>query len=76
MSKGRPYEHIKSQKKIKELEGYQCMVCGIVSKKSAGHHLIPYSEEGSADLINFITLCVDCHKKYHQGKLKVDIHRF
>lgn len=76
MSKNRPYEHIKEQKQVKQLEEYQCLVCGIVTQKFVGHHLIPYSEGGSADIQNMATLCQDCHIKYHSGELKINIRRF
>ncbi len=74
--KKRPKEHIKAQKEVKELEGYQCLVCGIVTKSAHGHHLIPYSEGGSADMQNMTALCPSCHRKYHNGELKIDIYRF
>ncbi|WP_227671430.1 HNH endonuclease [Psychrobacter sp. 72-O-c] len=77
MSKSRPYSHIKQQREIKRLQNHLCTVCWNTEKKEArGHHLIPYSEDGSANIINFVTLCDDCHKKYHNGKLKIDIYRF
>lgn len=76
----RPKEHIKVQKEVKEVEGYQCANCGAVTEKgsggAAGHHLIQYSEGGAADLHNMITLCNDCHKKWHNRTLKIDIRRF
>lgn len=71
----RPSEHKKAQKQIKELQSYQCSVCGKIDK-AEGHHLIPYSEGGSSDLPNMITMCQDCHRKYHRGELKIDISRF
>ena len=45
--------------------------------KANGHHLIPYSEGGfQAAMQNMMTLCASCHTKYHNGELKIDIHRF
>jgi 5-methylcytosine-specific restriction endonuclease McrA len=76
MGKQRPYEHKKVQKEVKEVEGYQCMVCGKITQKAHGHHLIPYSEGGEADLQNMITFCPECHRKYHSGELNIDIDRF
>jgi 5-methylcytosine-specific restriction endonuclease McrA len=76
MGQKRPKEHIKAQKEVKEFEAYQCLVCGTVTKQAHGHHLIPYSEAGSADMQNMATLCPSCHRKYHNGELQIDIHRF
>lgn len=76
MSK-RPHSHSSQQKKIKEIQADLCIVCWTDEKKEArGHHLIPYSEDGSDNIINFVTLCDECHKKYHAGKLNIDIYRF
>ncbi|EHT4943646.1 HNH endonuclease [Shewanella sp. SR43-4] len=73
----RPYSHTKQQKKIKEIQEHICIVCWDHDRKKArGHHLIPFSEEGSDNIINFVTLCDDCHKKYHAGKLNLDFYRF
>ncbi|MDD1428613.1 HNH endonuclease [Dolichospermum sp. ST_sed9] len=52
------------------------MVCGKITQKAHGHHLIPYSEGGEADLQNMITFCPECHRKYHSGELNIDIDRF
>lgn len=76
MSNIRPSSHVKIQKYVKQVESYQCLVCGVISRKSCGHHLIPYSQGGPANLQNMTTLCESCHRKYHRGELKIDIHRF
>lgn len=72
----RPNEHIKAQKKVKDIEGYKCAICRRVTNNSQGHHLIPYSRGGSSDQQNMITMCTSCHRDYHNGKLNVDIYRF
>ena len=41
-----------------------------------GHHIMLYSEGGEADVRNMITLCPECHRDYHSGKIKLDISRF
>lgn len=76
MASKRPSEHIKAQKKIKELEANQCLLCGVVAKPAHGHHLIYYSEGGAANTQNMVTLCPKCHRDYHSGKLNIDIYRF
>jgi 5-methylcytosine-specific restriction endonuclease McrA len=72
----RPKEHIKVQKEVKERDGYECEICGRVTEKAHGHHVIPYKDDGPADLINMMTLCPECHRAYHSGEVKVDIWRF
>ena len=73
----RCYSHVKQQKAIKAAEEHICVVCWADDKKHArGHHLIPFSEDGPASLSNFVTLCNDCHKKYHAKKLNIDLYRF
>ena len=70
-------DHLKSQKQVKIVENSICIVCCETRpEKAHGHHLIPYSEGGSSDLGNFLTLCRDCHVEYHAGKLNIDIIRF
>jgi 5-methylcytosine-specific restriction endonuclease McrA len=73
----RPYSHLKSQKNIKKEQENICSVCLNVSDSGAhGHHLIPFSEGGSENLSNFLTLCKSCHADWHSGRLKIDISRF
>lgn len=72
----RPWEHIKVQQAIKKQDGYECEICGAISQTAQGHHVIPYRDAGPADLSNMMTLCVDCHRAYHSGKIQVDIWRF
>ncbi|MBE9128636.1 MULTISPECIES: HNH endonuclease [unclassified Coleofasciculus] len=75
-SQKRPKEHLKVQKVVKQRDGYKCEICGQVTQNAHGHHVIPFSEDGPADLKNMMTLCPDCHKAYHKGDLHVDIWRF
>jgi hypothetical protein len=51
-------------------DGYQCTQCK--EKKSLDAHHIIWREDGGKDTIeNLITLCKQCHKKVHKGKLKL-----
>ncbi|MBC8231483.1 HNH endonuclease [bacterium] len=63
-------------------DGYQCTQC---EKKKSGsrsnrakpqldaHHII-WKEDGGKDTIeNLITLCKECHRKAHKGKLKLSV---
>jgi 5-methylcytosine-specific restriction endonuclease McrA len=78
----RPKEHITKQKEVKQRDGCECEICGCTATNrygnptAHGHHIIPYKDNGPADLLNMMTLCPECHRKYHSGKIKVDIWRF
>jgi len=76
MTQKRSKEHLLAQKHGKELENYTCANCLKKFSGNHGHHIIPYSEGGEADLQNIITLCPECHRAYHSGELKIDITRF
>jgi 5-methylcytosine-specific restriction endonuclease McrA len=69
-------KHIKAQKEGKRLDEYMCFFCLDTFKGNHGHHIILYSEDGIASVNNMITLCPDCHRKYHSGKLNIEIGRF
>jgi 5-methylcytosine-specific restriction endonuclease McrA len=72
----RDSNHIRAQRKTKEIDEYMCFFCTQVDKKSHGHHLIYFSEGGPGSVINTITACPTCHRLYHNGKLKIDLLRF
>ena len=53
-------------------DGYQCIQCGKKKRSLDAHHII-WREHGGKDTIsNLITLCKPCHRKVHEGKLKLD----
>lgn len=72
----RDKDHLKAQKEAKERDGHICMICGKYDPKCHGHHVIMVSEGGPATKRNVITLCPQCHRDYHSGKLKIDIGMF
>lgn len=76
MGKCRPYKHIKAQKEVKKLEGYMCLLCGDVFSDAHGHHLMYYSEGGSATIHCMTTVCPQCHRRYHNGQARPDVIRF
>ncbi|WP_209991165.1 HNH endonuclease [Azospirillum picis] len=76
MSQKRSGEHINAQKKGKELDASMCLLCQKVDKSNHGHHLIYHSEGGSASTNNIVTLCPECHRDYHAGRINVDLGRF
>jgi hypothetical protein len=36
------------------------------------HRIIPGSEGGQYELLNTVVCCSNCHRKIHEGKIKVD----
>lgn len=55
-------KHIK--RKVSELWGNQCAVCGAVDYLEY-HHLIPKTKGGTDDYDNLILLCACCHAAVH-----------
>jgi 5-methylcytosine-specific restriction endonuclease McrA len=76
MTKKRSNDHLKAQKEGKEIDAYMCFFCNTVDSRNHGHHIILFSENGSASVDNIITLCPGCHREYHAGRIKIDIGRF
>ena len=76
MTQKRGNEHKKAQKLAKEQDEYTCFFCNKTFKSNHGHHLIQYVHGGDPSVNNMITLCSECHRDYHSGKIKADIIRF
>jgi len=55
------------RKSVYERDKYTCRICGQVGHKLNAHHIQNYAEfhENRYDIENGITLCVDCHKAFH-----------
>ena len=53
-------------------DGYTCQYCKSKNKnkKLVVHHIITRKTGGDAPN-NLVTLCEECHKKYHEGKIKL-----
>jgi len=56
------------RKAIFKRDNYTCQDCGNKGKTLHSHHIKPYikHEKLRLSLDNGKTVCVDCHKKYHQ----------
>ena len=52
------------------------MICGKYCENAQGLHVIYVSEGGPGITKNIVTLCDQCHRDYHSGKLKLDIGTF
>lgn len=76
MGQKRSREHLQAQRDGKELDEYCCFFCLRTFHGNHGHHIMLYSEGGEPSVQNMITLCPECHRAYHRGKLKLDITRF
>jgi 5-methylcytosine-specific restriction protein A len=77
-------------RKVKEIHGYTCEVCGFNFEKTyseigknyiEAHCLIPFPDlkgkESSLDLLNdFVVLCSNCHSMIHKFKKPWDIKAF
>ena len=51
-------------------DSYTCQCCKTKKSTLNAHHIIYRSEGGADTLDNLITLCEECHKKLHKGKLE------
>lgn len=69
----RSSDHVRAQKYGRERDSGICQICGS-QHKPEGHHVIDYQYGGNATTDNIVTLCHDCHKEVHRGK--VDLVRF
>lgn len=76
MAQKRNSKHVQAQKDGKKLDQYVCFFCLRQFEGNHGHHIMLYSEGGQASVQNMITLCPDCHREYHRGKIQLDIVRF
>ncbi|MDO4486374.1 MAG: HNH endonuclease [Bacillota bacterium] len=66
----REYKHICAQKEGKVRDLFTCQICG--SKENVeGHHIFDFAFGGAADKENIISLCHDCHKGVHKGKIEL-----
>lgn len=70
MSAKRSSAHIIAQKKGKIRDEYTCQVCGSKNRVE-GHHIIDHQFFGAASIDNIISLCHNCHKSVHNGKLSL-----
>jgi 5-methylcytosine-specific restriction endonuclease McrA len=53
---------------------YQCVSCGKKKVQLQAHHIVPQCQGGKDTIKNLITLCQQCHKKVHQGKITLAIN--
>jgi len=74
---GEQYDHYNVRQYVLHRNGYACQCCGAHStqKKTVKlhvHHLESRKTGGDAP-DNLITLCEDCHRGYHMGKVQLPV---
>jgi Restriction endonuclease len=67
--KGFNYGYSCRREVILHRDGYTCQCCGKKNCRLEVHHIVFRSDGGTDDERNLITLCEDCHKKIHKGKI-------
>ena len=72
---GPNYGYENTRAMVLDRDGYKCQHCKGRTKDSKleVHHIIFRSQGGSDDADNLITLCHTCHKKLHDGKIKLKL---
>lgn len=58
------FDNIKAY--VKWRDGYQCQICGAKGMLQV-HHKVQRKDGGTNTPSNLITVCPECHKKYHTG---------
>lgn len=60
--------HVKWAKEIKERDDFTCQICLAEGVKLHSHHLNSYSWSVADRYlqVNGLTLCVNCHRTYHE----------
>lgn len=73
--RGANYGFENTKAMVLDRDGYKCHICKTKKKnlKLEVHHIVFRSNGGSDDADNLITLCHDCHKKLHDGKVKLNL---
>ena len=67
--KGFDYSYSSRKEAILNRDNYTCQYCGKKNIRLEVHHIIYHSNSGTNDENNLITLCEDCHKGIHNGKI-------
>ncbi|MCP4349900.1 MAG: HNH endonuclease, partial [Desulfobacterales bacterium] len=52
-------------------DGYMCRVCSKKHVRLEAHHIVFRSRGGKDTIKNLTALCESCHKKVHDGKVKI-----
>lgn len=71
--KGVNYGYANAREHALVRDKYTCQCCGKKNRRVEAHHIVFKSKNGSDDLENLITLCEDCHKAVHLGKIELKL---
>ena len=71
--KGVNYGYANAREHALVRDSYTCQCCGKKNCRLEVHHIKFRSEGGSDTLENLITLCEDCHKAVHLGKITLKL---
>lgn len=73
--RGANYGFENTKAMVLDRDGYKCHICKTKKKnvKLEVHHIVFRSNGGGDEADNLITLCHDCHKKLHDGKVKLNL---
>lgn len=71
--KGVNYGYANAREHALIRDKYTCQCCGKKNCRIEAHHIVFRSKNGSNDLENYITLCEDCHKAVHLGKIELKL---
>lgn len=71
--KGVNYGYANAREHALARDKYTCQCCGKKNCRVEAHHIVYRSKNGSNDLGNYITLCEDCHKAIHSGKIDLKL---
>ena len=71
--KGVNYGYANAREHALVRDKYTCQCCGRKNCRVEAHHIKFRSDGGSDTLENLITLCEDCHKAIHLGKIELKL---
>ena len=71
--KGVNYGYANAREHALVRDNYTCQCCGKKNCRVEAHHIVFRSKNGSNALENYITLCEDCHKAVHLGKIELKL---
>lgn len=73
MGSKRSAAHTRAQRAGRVRDLNTCQICG-TQERVQGHHIFDHQYSGAAHVDNIVSLCHDCHKEVHKGK--IDIIKF
>lgn len=71
--KGVNYGYANAREHALVRDNYTCQCCGKKNCRVEAHHIVFRSKNGSNYLENYVTLCEDCHKAVHLGKIDLKL---